>query len=327
MKALSPILFLFASFSTLCISCTKEEGHPGYREQMRAFVQEISERGRAVKPGFIVIPQNGLQLLTDDGTLSGMEQVQYLAAIDGVGQEELFYGYDNADDVPTPEAEHSELLGLTRFARAHGLAVLTTDYCSTTSKIDDSYTRNAAEGFISFAADHRELDNIPAYPGAPYNETRDTIATLAQAKNFLYLISPSAYAGKEEFLDAVAATRYDAVIMDLFYDENTQFTSADLDRIRMKPDGGPRLLICYMSIGQAESYRWYWKPSWNSSRPSFVITEDPYWTDNFYVNYWDPAWKGIICGSGDSYLDRVVDAGFDGVYLDLVSAFEFFEER
>ncbi|HET6993094.1 MAG TPA: endo alpha-1,4 polygalactosaminidase [Bacteroidia bacterium] len=288
-------------------------------------MEKISRAGRNLRPGFIVIPQNGLALLSSDGTPAGNPETTYLNAIDGVGQEELWYGYDNKDDVPTPDADHANLSGMCGFARDHGLKVLVTDYCTSSTHTDDSYSKNSADNFISFAADHRELDDIPSYPGIPFHSDTNDITTLSSARNFLYIISPSSYATKADFIHAIAQTNYDVVIMDLFFDESTMINSADLALLRYKPTGGMRKLICYMSIGEAESYRWYWKPYWNVTPPSFLVAEDPDWLDNYNVRYWDQDWQGIICNGNDSYLKRIVNAGFDGVYLDLVSEYEYFE--
>jgi cysteinyl-tRNA synthetase, unknown class len=200
-----------------------------------------------------------------------------------------------------------------------------TDYASSPEKMDDANSKNSANGFISFVADHRELDNIPVFPAHPFGWQTTNISAISNANNFLYLISPT-YATKADLLNAIAHTDYDVVIMDLFFDETTLLDSTDLARIRVKETGGSRKIICYMSIGQAETYRWYWKPFWNVTPPQFLVAEDPYWIDNFHVRYWDPNWQSIICGPGDSYLKRIVNAGFDGVYLDLVSAYEYFEE-
>jgi cysteinyl-tRNA synthetase len=45
------------------------------------------------------------------------------------------------------------------------------------------------------------------------------------------------------------------------------------------------------------------------------------------VRYWDKTWQNIIYGNNDTYLKKIIDAGFDGVYLDVVDAFEYFEEK
>jgi cysteinyl-tRNA synthetase len=82
-----------------------------------------------------------------------------------------------------------------------------------------------------------------------------------------------------------------------------------------------------MSIGEAENYRYYWQESWynKKDRPPWLLKENPYWEGNYKVQYWDPEWQAIIIGGEDSYLNKIIAAGFDGVYLDIIDAFEYFE--
>ncbi len=325
--AIKPISSLLLFISVFSFSCKDEKIKPDYRAEMRKFVQKISEKGEEWKPGFIVVPQNGLALLSSDGTWQGTADNAYIAAIDGVGQEELWYGYDNKDDEVTPERDHNEMYVMCQFAQSHGLKVMAIDYASSISKIDDSYARNFANGFISFAADHRELDNIPMYPTIPYNSSNlQPPVPFNDMRNFLYLINPSYYNTKDDFITALANCRYDVYVIDLYFDEQNILDTADLNRIRRGSYNGDCKILCYMSIGEAESYRWYWKPYWNVTPPEFGVGENPSWTDNFVVRYWDPNWQAVICGAQDSYLRRIVNAGFDGVYLDLVSQYEYFEE-
>lgn len=314
---------LAAAGAIVLVSCTENPVVPDYREEMRGFVIEISNRGEQMKPGFIVIPQNGLQLLTDDGTANGNPSSAYVAAIDGCGQEELFYGYENQNNFKSQDYEEPQLwLTQCQFATSHNLEVLVTDYCSAPDLIADSYAQCDARGFLGFAAESRELDLVPT---AAHNEDTFNILSLPDAQNFLYMINPN-YETKDAYLTALEQSHHDVIIMDAFFNDQLLDTS-DLARLRTKPQGGTRLVIAYMSIGQAEDYRWYWKPVWTASPPAFLDREDPYWAGNYYVNYWDPAWQYIICGSGESYVGKVVQAGFDGVYLDLVNAFEYFENK
>jgi len=53
--------------------------------------------------------------------------------------------------------------------------------------------------------------------------------------------------------------------------------------------------------------------------------ENPYWPGNYEVKYWYPDWQKIIFGNNESYAKLVIDASFDGLYLDLVDAYEYFE--
>src|SRR5204863_5194268 len=119
------------------------------------------------------------------------------------------------------------LISICDVAKNNNKVVLTTDYCSTPSKIDDSYTRNQSKGYISFAADHRELDNIRGYPAVIHNLNSNDITAISQVKNFLYLINPSSFSDKQTFLNAVKSTNYDLVLIDLFFNE-TQLTADDV---------------------------------------------------------------------------------------------------
>ncbi|UII32649.1 endo alpha-1,4 polygalactosaminidase [Fulvivirga ulvae] len=295
-----------------------------YRQEMRDYVIGISQYSKALHPDFLVIPQNGIELVTDNGEEDGSPDSDYLTAIDGNGQEDMFYGYDN-DDEATPSVESIYLMGLLDVSKNAGNTILTTDYCSTEAHMDDSYTQNESHGYISFAADQRELDNIPSYPISIHGENAEIITILGEAKNFLYLINPGEFTSKTAFIEAVTSTNYDLLIMDLFFTDGSVFSASEVEQLRSKANGGKRLVIAYMSIGEAENYRYYWNSEWNTNKPDWMDAENPDWAGNYKVRYWEPEWQSIIYGNDGSYLKKILDSNFDGVYLDIIDAFEYFE--
>lgn len=305
------------------VSGSGPSGGIDYREEMRDFVEAISSWAKGREPGFMVIPQNGHELLTETGQGTGSPCIGYIGAIDGAGQEELFYGYDG-DNLPTPVSVTNYLLEFLQIAESHGVEVLVTDYCWDQARVDSSYIMNEVEGFVSFAADHRELDNIPVYPDQPWNAGSSDISSLYDVANFLYILDPSQFGSRAAYLDALESTDYDLLILDLFYDD-IALTAGEVADLGQKQSGGERIVICYMSIGQAEDYRYYWSESWTSDPPSWLGGEDPDWPGNYFVEYWNSDWQTLIFGDEGSYLDRILDAGFDGVYLDRIDAFEYFE--
>ncbi len=298
-----------------------------YKQEMRNFVQEISVYAKNMNPSFVVIPQNGAELISTTGNDEGAPDMQYINAIDGMGQEGLNYGYET-DNQATPHAENAWMRIFLDMAKTHGnVKILITDYCSTPSNMDSSYAINHAQAYISFSANHRALDNIPDYPTPIYNENAAVISKLEQAQNFLYLINPDKkYPTQQAFVDAVKNTNYDVVIMDLFYNGQT-YTKEQIEALKQKANGGKRLLICYMSIGEAEDYRYYWTSDWSVGHPSFIVAENPNWEGNYIVKYWQSEWKKIIFGNDNAYLKKILDAQFDGVYLDIIDAFEYFENE
>ncbi len=295
-----------------------------FRSEMRAFVEELTAYAEAGDGLFLIVTQNGQELISRNGEPDGSLATEYLAALDGVGQEDLFYGYE-ADDLPTPPAESDWIVGFLDRVRSSGKEVLVTDYCFSHEKMADSYLQNEEHGYHSFAADHRELDNIPSFPEDPHSVHSDSVGSLADVRNFLYLINPESFQNRAAYMDTLRATRFDLLLLDAFY-HGTILTQGEVAQLRVKPNGSTRLVLAYLSIGEAEDYRYYWEADWENNRPIWLESENPDWPGNFHVRYWDPAWQAIIYGSEDSYLDRVIKAGFDGVYLDIIEGYEYFEE-
>ena len=297
------ILSALAAIFALCFCAVADENRVGeaksaidYREEMRRFVIAISRYGKKFDKNFIVIPQNGLELITKDGSASGELQQDYLREVSAVGAESLFYGYSNNDE-PTPADVSEYTLGLCRLYAQNGVRVLVTDYCSAASDVDASYRRSKENGFLSFAADKRALTVIPKYPNIPHNVNGKDIKTVWDAENFLYLINSEKFSTKRQFIDALKNTDY---AMDLFHFE-IAYTASEIRELKTKRNGGKRLVICYMSIGEAEDYRYYWNGAWKTDKPAWLAGENPHWKGNYVVKYWDTDWQKIITGNDGSY--------------------------
>ena len=320
-------LTLIALIVITLTNCDKNNIPEGidFKQEMREFVQDLSQYSKNIDADFIVIPQNGEQLASETGEPGGSPVATYLNAIDGQGREDLFYGYDN-DDQATATDDKDYMKAFLEIEENNGVHVLVTDYCFTHSKMDDSYTQNNALGMISFAASERNLNVIPDYPTEPYNVNANDILTLSDAKNFLYLINPENYSTKQAFINAVSQTNYDLVLIDYFFNEE-EFTVSEITPLKTKLNGGKRLVISYMSIGEAEDYRYYWQSDWNRNEPEWLDKENPNWKGNYKVWYWHTDWQAIIFGNDTSYLKKILDAGFDGVYLDIIDAFEYYDEN
>ncbi|MDD5569854.1 MAG: endo alpha-1,4 polygalactosaminidase [Bacteroidales bacterium] len=333
MKLRIPIKgFILLIVASCFFSCKKNNPYKNidFAQEMRTFVGEISAYARAKHSGFIIIPQNGEPIVTKDKKATGAVDTDYLNAIDGIGREDLLYGYDG-DNVATSGDNTNEMLPFLNILKNNGKTVLVTDYCRDADKTNNSFLSNSNYGFISFAATERDLNVIPSY--SVYNENANDINKLSDAKNFLYIINSSNYPTKESFINAVKFTNYDIIIMDIYCEENI-FNSTDIALLKNKENGGKRLVIAYMSIGEAENYRWYWSSSWTTptgrvvrTAPEWLDAQNPLWQGNYKVKYWFREWKNVIYGYTDSYLNKIIDAGFDGVYLDIIDAYEYYETK
>ncbi len=295
-----------------------------FKEEMRQFVISISDYAKSINSGFEIVTQNGAALITENAQPNGAVHTQYIRAIDGQAQEGLFFGYE-FDNEPTPVNITMELKQYLDKAKAQGKQILVTDYCYSPEHIQRAKDSVQTNHYLGFVATRRELNIIP--PVNISNENNENINHLSDAKNFLYLINYNRFPNKELLLQSLENTNYDILILDLFYQNNITFTPNDINRLKIKANGGSRLVISYLSIGEAESYRYYWQNQWNTDRPIWLDEENPEWPGNYKVRYWEPDWQNIIYGNNQSYLKKIIDAGFDGAYLDIIDAYEYFEEK
>jgi cysteinyl-tRNA synthetase len=189
-------------------------------------------------------------------------------------------------------------------------------------------------------------------------------ALLGQARSWGYQL-------QNYDLRAVASSEADVLVVDysIAGDDPARLGEAAVRKLQRKPDGSRRVVLAYLSIGEAEEYRYYWKKDWietddsaeaapgartgtppapggksppapaaeepakparwlSPKAPAWLGDENETWSGNFAVKYWEPAWQALIVGAPGCYLDRILAAGFDGVYLDRVDAYyEYADQR
>jgi cysteinyl-tRNA synthetase len=134
-------------------------------------------------------------------------------------------------------------------------------------------------------------------------------------------------------IEGIAAAPHDLLVIDNGVSANRRFqrerAPEEMARMKRRPDGSPRILLAYLSIGEAERYRPYWRPEWYdpARKPAWLGEENRDWAGNFSVQYWHPEWQQLIFGAPDSYVDRIMAQGFDGIYIDRADAFFRWEKE
>jgi len=307
---------LGASLVALC--ALGSVGAPADPEaSMRAFVVSIARHAREAAPDFLLVAQDGLELLTESGRIDGLPAIEYVAALDGVGQEDVTFGYTGYGNSTLAET-HAVLLGFLDLAERLGLAAFVIDYCRDADQIKHALSVAAEHGFVGYAAPSQDLEVIPEDTIQPWAVHSDDVRRLSEARNVLFLINPERYGSKGELVNALAEAPYDVLVVDGWFDAGVPLSAGDLAALGRKPGGGERLVLAYLSIGEAEDYRADWSPSWALRPPAWLGDENPDWPGNYAVRYWDPEWQAIVFAR----LDGLIAAGFDGVYLDKVDAFD-----
>lgn len=128
---------------------------------------------------------------------------------------------------------------------------------------------------------------------------------------------------------SIHASRDDLIVTDMSRSINpvVRFTVDEVAAMKTGPDGRRRLVLAYISIGQAEEYRDFWRDEWRAVPPEWLDAPDADWPDNYEVRFWHPDWQALVFGAKGALVDTALALGFDGVMLDGVDAFETWEER
>ena len=149
-------------------------------------------------------------------------------------------------------------------------------------------------------------------------------------KSLAYILQADQFqANRSECIELLAKAERDCIVIDYMYDgsEEGKWTAAEIKKFRGKKSDTK--VLAYISIGEAEDYRPYWKKNWDQDKngkpdqeaPIFLNQMNPEWQGNYKVRYWQAEWQKIIL----QYLDEILLQEFDGIYLYIVDAFEFYE--
>ena len=302
------LLLLLFSMSYFSFSATNNV----YKERMRDFIKELRSNTDKEK---IIITQNGNELYFKNGKIDN----KFFTLTDGTTQESLYYGDILRFNVPTSKGLKNELLELTVPIRKKGKPVFTINYGKGQKKREflkkeDLKTKFVSELLPSFNAD-KLYETIE-----DYND--EDINSLSEVKNFLCLLNPENFSDIDEYYQALRNTNYDLLLIEVSYN-NIFFTKEQIEELKIKDNGGKRIVIAYLSIGEAEDYRYYWKKKWNKKKPKWIIKENENWEGDYIVKYWSPEWKNII----KEYQKKLDEIGVDGYLLDTVDTYQYFEEN
>ena len=120
----------------------------------------------------------------------------------------------------------------------------------------------------------------------------------------------------------IARSDTDFVIID-----PTGLDRSQVTELKSRVDGSRRVVVAYINIAEAETFRNYWQSEWDTQPPSWVGAINPNWENHYYTRYWDQEWQAILFGSSNSKLDQILAAGFDGVFMDGVDKYTVWPGR
>jgi cysteinyl-tRNA synthetase, unknown class len=314
---------IFVLFCFFLVSCQLPDdnlspANKSYSDEMRNLVQKLSENAKSVKSNFLVIPQNGIELLKNT---EGQTNQTYKKAINGIAVTGMFYGYNTVNQANSKKeaAYFEKYLGNTS---TDSLPIFAIDYCNTLETINNSILQNTARNNKLFIAINKNTNELPLASVPLLNENKNNIEDLNAAKNFMIIADLTNYS-KEAVIDFISKSNYDLVIIDAFY-KNILLEEKDIKALKLKKNGGKRLVLAHLNVQLANINKYYWQPAWKINLPKFTNKEIGI-EGNFRVNYWDTEWQNILFGNENALVNKFVKIGFDGTYLTGIEAYNTYE--
>jgi cysteinyl-tRNA synthetase, unknown class len=137
-------------------------------------------------------------------------------------------------------------------------------------------------------------------------------------------------------LEDAQRSPYDMLIVDATTGlaAGRHFKPSEVAQLKIKPDGSPRLVLSYLSVGESEDYRpeYFSTEYMEEEAPDWLRKENPDWKGNRIIAFCHEGWQKTILGDDNgrsvyndidpSPLYRLIELGFDGIYLDRVDVYE-----
>jgi len=298
------------------------------REEMRNFVQTTTNFARQLNPDFIILAKGGLDLLVkrdqiDEERVSPARS--YTRSLDGIIIEGQYYSNKNFGQPPGKDYQEY-LFKMADIAKKSGLKIFAMDFGTDKKLINDAYSKNKAKGYVSLTLDALpiDVDRLPRYPRKPFDENPKSIVSLKNVKNYVFIGNSQGMGRVDEFALKMKSTNYDMVVVDVFHGR-LPLSKQAVETLKYKKIGAKRLVLAYLDIGSAASYRYYWQPGWREGSPLWISAPYKGDPDRYNIQFWQPEWQRIISGDTQSFLYGIINQGFDGVVLDGLEAYKFFE--
>ncbi len=176
---------------------------------------------------------------------------------------------------------------------------------------------------------------VGASKAAPGAGKVDPAAAERERNGLVKAVTGFAYQLVNLKLDEAIRSPYDMLIVDATTGRGGEgaFTADDIARLKRKPDGSRRLVLSYLSIGEAEDYRpdYFTSEYMTEDAPDWLLNENPNWKGNRLIRFCKEGWQRTVLGDDEgkslynsiepSPLYRLVELGFDGVALDRVDVY------
>ena len=269
-----------------------------FREEMRRLVEHVAGAARAVDPGFVVVAEDGLDLLVKPGPDGEPAPARaYRKALDGVLVRGLACGPPPGSD--TLAENVARRLDQARSALQQGLRVLVAG--------GNGDTRCRRLGFVPVAT--ADGGTTVRKLRRPRGESAASIAAPASVRTAAAVRNSEAFGPEDAYVAAMRETNHDLLVVDPFHGREA-LGGRSVRALQFKNLGARRLLLARVDVGTAARWQYFWQPEWTAAPPPWLgppLDRDP---DRHVVRYWSSAWRHILADGERSFLAGISSLGY-----------------
>jgi len=297
------ILTIFIVITHLIFSMDK-------RLEMQKLIINLSNSAKRRNETFVILLQNPKKIIFSDND-------EVVNLISGITVEEYFFGFPKLGDISPPSLK-AEVDPIIKSVEDKNKKILYIDYLmpSQYSDYKQMIKSTPYQNALFYHSFSKNLNTIESEA----SQVRE-VNSFNDMTSFTYFINPEKFISKQRYFEAIKKCHSDLIVIDPDY-EGVPLNSNEVEYLSLSDVGTKRFLFAYLSIGEAESYRNYWRSEWNDTLPSWIVSQNPNWKNNYVVKYWSSEWYDIV----KKQMQHIVDVGFSGVVLDTLDSYEVFEE-
>ncbi|MGE5545657.1 MAG: hypothetical protein ACM33T_02070 [Solirubrobacterales bacterium] len=205
--------------------------------------------------------------------------------------------------------------------RDQGRRILSIEDCRNQAEADKAARNSDRDHVLTYAGiDIGRLDRLPH--GHTRAENAQPVTTITGARNWLPMVRGDRFGTRAAWMMALEGTNQDLLVVDVAHRGADPLTKDDVKRLKYKQLGAPRLVLAQLPVGIAYDWRWYWQKGWQAGNPPFLFAPNSEELGSFYTDVGDAKWKELL----GKTIAGIVDLGFDGVLIDDLDTFLWFED-
>ena len=308
---------------------------PDFRAIVRDMVEQIATYGHGRNNHFAVVLRGGFGLMIKSERDDKVDQLNNPPTASSAAKAAIKQAMENGskiqDKLALGEEEHSFLQsldgaimdgqycgnhvtaspGYIRMMQNLGMVVISVDHCGSEAAATKAWQTGRANGILPHADSLTgPMARVPRE--RPQAESAEMIDALGKARNIWVFDKNDGYSSKEEWVQSMAASNIDVIVVDPFWRSRVPLLDSDIKKLKEKSLGSVRMVLARMDISHARNTDWYWQQSWTTDPPKWILGPVAGQPGVFETAPWSDEWREMV----GHIVAGLMDVGYDGIVIE-----------